>query len=157
VLIVGVEAAMFGDQIVRDIQTLRAPASSSASATAAPSAARLPVLGVRSAGRVSRVDARPVRSCAPGKPCDVQITVQVRPRRTASSLRWQALAVDLCTDKARVVGSGSVRVPARADHVMTTQRLSLPAAKALAVGVVTGGTDRAASPAFPAPAGQISC
>ncbi|MGZ4596034.1 MAG: hypothetical protein ACXV3V_03835, partial [Actinomycetes bacterium] len=118
---------------------------------------KLPTLGVSGAGIVTGVDARALRTCAPGRSCDVQVTVQLTPQRRPTRLRWHLAAVDLCTARARTLGHSAITVPAQADHAVVVQTVRLPRATALAVGAVTDRPARAASTPFPAPSGHVTC
>jgi hypothetical protein len=155
-LVIGVEAAVLGDRIVRDLQTLRSPLITQP-AQASGSRTALPVLGVASAGLVTRVEARPLQSCAAGEACVLRVTVQIQPQSRPTHVGWSVTAVDRCRGRAVVVARGDATVARAGDHAAALQKVRLPQATALAVGVVTTSPARAASRAFPVPAGRPVC
>lgn len=155
VLVVGVELGTLGGKIARDLRVLRAPGAPSPAA--ASHTAALPSLGLASAGPVVGVSARPLRPCAPGRPCALSVVVRVRPQSAPLSVRWNVVTVDLCTARRVSLPGGTVTVPARAVSGAALRTVDLPKGRALAVGAVITAPVRVASAAVPAPSPPGTC
>jgi hypothetical protein len=164
-VVVGLELGLLGDRIANDLRVLRSPAPSAPSASAgtsgtgtgAKAVAALPSLGPSTAGAVTKVDARAVGACVPGKACTLRVVVQVERQQRALPVRWAVVAVDRCTARRSTLPGGTLTVPAGSTTAGALRTVTLPRGTALAVGAMTTAPARAASKPLPAPARPATC
>lgn len=153
------EVGLLGPDIRASWQRLTdAPADEGRDPRDVVGGADVPAPAPAAAGAVTRVAARPLRECSPGRVCDLRILVQVWPddaRRIP--VAWTVAVVDTCTGARTTHPGGAAKVSIGADRVDGLTRVRLPEARALAVIAVTVEPAMAASAPVLVPARAGPC
>ncbi|TNC22223.1 hypothetical protein [Amycolatopsis alkalitolerans] len=149
------EFVFLHDHIAGDLNLLLGGEKPAAPPPQAVPAPLLPVTAPApaSAGPVSGVDLRALQPCDPATTCDVRILVRLLPPPAPVTVRWEFQVTDRCTGTRTTVPGGSVVAGGTGPTVVG--QVPLPAARALAVHVVTTSPARATG--APLLLGATSC
>jgi hypothetical protein len=161
-LAVGAEQLFLHGRIVHDLRTLigqnspshTTPPAAHASGTAPAAVAKI---APAHAGVVKSVTLRPMRHCASGSPCRVQVLVHLRPHPHPVRVRWNFTVVNRCARTHHTAAGGRLRAPAHTRRIDGVSTVHLPSGQALAVVAVTHHPTRAASRPLFVPAGGGRC
>ncbi|GAA4552741.1 hypothetical protein [Pseudonocardia xishanensis] len=154
-VVLGVEFAVLGDRIAADVALVLE--SGRETRSPAPPDPRPPLpqpAAPQAAGAVREVDLRVLPGCATNAACLVRLRVRVEPGST-SSVAWSVHAEDLCARTGRVVGAGTVHVPAGADRADVVVAVEPPVGPASALTLTTTAPAAAAAPPVRVPAAGV--
>lgn len=149
------EFVFLHDRLASDVRLLggQQPGTPSTASVRTPQPVEAPAPA--SAGAVSGVELRALLSCDPGTRCGVAVLVRLLAQPQPVTVRWEFQLTDRCTG-ARTTTPGGTVVAAPGDRELTVvDQVPLPAARALAVHVVTASPAQAAG--APLLVGDASC
>jgi hypothetical protein len=97
----------------------------------------IPVLAPARAGAVTAVTMQPLSTCHPGRTCEAQVTIHVRPSGSTQQVSWKITVVNRCTGSRTAQPGGTMFAGPGSTSMYTTRIFRIPVGRAFGAVVVT--------------------